>query len=65
VSDTNWRIRGAADYNGDGQADLRWHHQTAGSVVVWMMSGTIELSGIALPDLMDLAPRGPAVEEPS
>ena len=39
VADTNWRIRGVADLNGDGYADLVWQHQTQGWLAVWFMSG--------------------------
>ena len=38
--DTNWKIKGTADYNGDGQPDLLWHHQTIGDTVFWLMNGT-------------------------
>lgn len=39
VADTNWRIRGVADANGDGMADLIWEHQTLGSLAIWFMNG--------------------------
>ncbi len=28
-----------ADFNGDGQTDILWHHQTRGEVFVWYMDG--------------------------
>ena len=39
VADADWRIRGVADFNGDGFADLIWQHQTQGWLAVWLMSG--------------------------
>jgi subtilisin family serine protease len=39
VADTNWKIRGVADTNGDGMADLIWQHQTEGWLAVWYMNG--------------------------
>ena len=34
----NWKIRGVADVNGDGKADLIWQHD-AGWLAVWLMDG--------------------------
>jgi VCBS repeat protein/BACON domain-containing protein len=34
----SWKIRGVADVNGDGKADLIWQHD-AGWVGVWLMNG--------------------------
>jgi hypothetical protein len=39
-ADNQWQLRGVADFNGDGQADLVWHHQTTGDIYVWFMNGT-------------------------
>ena len=36
-----WKIRGAADYNGDGKPDLLWHHQTSHWIYVWYMNGVV------------------------
>ena len=30
VSDTNWKIAGVGDFNGDGHPDILWQHQTTG-----------------------------------
>ncbi len=38
-----WQIVGAADFNGDGNADLMWQH-TDGWLAVWYMSGPTLLS---------------------
>ncbi|MBA2305195.1 MAG: VCBS repeat-containing protein [Acidobacteria bacterium] len=48
VPDTNWHIVGSADANGDGSADLYWHHQTTGALAIWYMRGTELVSGEAL-----------------
>ena len=40
VADTNWRIVGVADFNGDGKPDLVFQHQTTGWIGVWFMNGT-------------------------
>ena len=44
-SDTRWRIRRVADFNGDGQPDILWHHQQAGELYVWFLDGTSVTSG--------------------
>ena len=44
VADTNWKIVGVADLNGDGHADLVWQHQTTGDIAAWMMNGTAAIS---------------------
>ena len=48
VSDLNWKIRGVADFNGDGQADLLWQHRVDGRIAVWLMNGTASMGGIVL-----------------
>ena len=39
-ADIQWQLRGLADFNGDGQTDLVWHHQATGDIYVWLMNGT-------------------------
>ena len=39
VSDTNWRIRGVADMDRDGQPDLIWQNQANGFISTWLMDG--------------------------
>ena len=45
VSDTNWKIVGVWDPNGDGHPDLLWRHQGNGSLANWRMSGTTLVAG--------------------
>jgi subtilisin family serine protease len=40
VADTNWRVVGTGDVNGDGNADLVWRHQTEGWLAVWYLAGS-------------------------
>jgi hypothetical protein len=44
VTDTNWRVVGAGDLNGDGNVDLVWRHQTEGWIGVWYLAGCEVLS---------------------
>jgi subtilisin len=44
VTDTNWRVVGAGDLNGDGNTDLVWQHQTEGWIGVWYLAGCEVLS---------------------
>jgi hypothetical protein len=37
--DPNWVVAGAADFNGNGQADILWQNKTSGAVVAWYMNG--------------------------
>ena len=45
VLDTAWRLVGTADFDGDGQRDLLWHHAREGWVAVWRMNGLSQIDG--------------------
>ena len=40
VADTNWKVVGTGDLNGDGFADLVWQHATSGSLATWALRGS-------------------------
>ena len=43
VADNRWRIAGTGDFNGDGNPDIVWHHQTQGWVFLWYMNGATRI----------------------
>lgn len=56
VNDTNWRVVGSGDLNGDGHVDLVWRHQIDGWLVAWFLSGTQLISSefLSIPKVDDL-----------
>lgn len=42
-ANTNWKIRGCADFSGDGHPDLLWHNASTGELRVWFMNGVDRL----------------------
>ena len=44
-TDTQWQIRGLADFNGDARKDILWHHQGTGHLYVWHLEGTVVTAG--------------------
>ena len=44
-SDTNWQIRGLADFDRDGKVDVLWHHRLTGDLYVWSLDGTVTTAG--------------------
>ena len=48
VEDTDWRIVGVADFNGDGHSDFLWQHQSSGLFSVWHMNGLGRSDGVLL-----------------
>jgi hypothetical protein len=43
-ADTDWKINGIADFNGDGKSDILWRNDSSGQVAVWTMNGATVLS---------------------
>jgi hypothetical protein len=48
VADTNWKIVGVGDINGDSKPDLIWQHQTQGLISTWLMNGTVMVQAFML-----------------
>jgi hypothetical protein len=46
---TQWRIGGAIDFDGDGQADLIWNNTNTGQHAIWLMKNSVYSSSIGLP----------------
>jgi hypothetical protein len=47
VGDSDWRIAGTGDFNGDGAADIVWQHRRTGNVAIWYMAGRAVLQSVA------------------
>jgi len=39
VTDTDWKIVGSGDFNGDGKPDLFWQNSATGGLAIWYMNG--------------------------
>ena len=48
VSDTNWKIGGVGDTNGDGFADIIWQNMSTGDLGIWFLRNATVLEGRAL-----------------
>jgi len=58
VTDLNWQIGGAGDFNGDGWPDILWRYYGSGSIqgrnVVWYMKGATYIGSAALAAVTNL-----------
>ncbi len=45
-ADSPWRIVGAADFSGDGWADILWRDTTTGILSIWHMNGAVFLESV-------------------
>ena len=45
---TDWHIAGAADFNGDGQADLVWENTITGERAIWFLNNGVFTSSVIL-----------------
>jgi hypothetical protein len=39
VRDTNWKVVGSADFDGDAKADIVWQNHATGDLILWFMNG--------------------------
>jgi hypothetical protein len=57
VMDTNWRIAGTADFNGDGHTDILWRYYGTGDYQglndIWYMNGSTFVSENVFSQVMD------------
>jgi 6-phosphogluconolactonase (cycloisomerase 2 family) len=45
LSDTDWKMAGTGNFDGDGKPDIVWHHRLSGQIVIWYMNGSVLTSG--------------------
>jgi hypothetical protein len=59
VSDTNWRIAGIGDFNGDTKTDILWRYYGTGPYQglndIWFMDGTSFLGEAVFSQVLDTA----------
>jgi hypothetical protein len=55
VPDTNWKLAGAGDLDGDGQVDFVWQNIVDGRLAAWLLrgQGVLEASALSIPRVED------------
>ena len=57
IADTNWRIAGTGDFNGDGQTDILWRYYGTGAYqglnVIWYMNGDQQADETVFSQVLD------------
>jgi len=41
IADSNFKIAGVGDFQGDRRADILFRHQTSGDLFQWLMNGAL------------------------
>src|SRR5439155_530321 len=53
VADSNWKIAGVGDFDGDGKADILWRNSATGEDYIYLMNGTTIAGEGFLPTVAD------------
>ena len=58
ISDTDWKVDGTGDFDGDGKADIVWRYygtvDAPGTTIIWYMDGATILDQAYLYRVTDL-----------
>ncbi|MBE9032200.1 FG-GAP repeat protein [filamentous cyanobacterium LEGE 11480] len=65
MPDQNWQIKGSADFNGDGRADLVWRNQATGENAVWFLNNTQFVNNPGAPQLGQDFAYLPSITDPN
>jgi hypothetical protein len=47
IRDVNWKLKGTADFTGDGRPDALWQHEPSGELRVWQLGGANGINATA------------------
>ena len=53
IADTNWEIKGAGDFDGDGKADVILRNRATGQNIGWLMNGLSVSMAAFMPTIAD------------